>query len=497
MVAARTLTASTAATSPSSPTPAMMCAVSTARRAAGEASGVRARAAATGRERGRWIRRRHAATVASAAPAVVGRDGEPRLVRADRLARESRPRGGGRAHRRGRGRRRSPALRWSVCPARLLVVAAAALTVTGELEVLLGSAGETGRLVSALAVPAMTLPLAWSRRSTAAGARGGRARPADPGGAGRVPRRLRGDHDRRARARALLRGPLRAGHGSSAASRPPPRRSSPTRVAFDPAAQTPREALLTFAAVAGPLLVGRWARGQGLLQRELADKARPASARPRARRAPRRRGGARADRRRPPGRGRRRPTDDRRPRRAPAGELRAGDHHAARERLAPIAGTARAALGDVRRVLGVLRHDGEPPRLAPPRRDALWRRRPGDALAGAAPHPLARRDASGAERLTRRRCSPRRCSSSPRPSSRSPARRGAPLTAVAIAAPLLWRRRRPVAVAAAVLRGDRASRARCSTSTRSRSATSSRWSSRRYAIGAYARRRARGPAGWR
>ena len=45
-----------------------------------------------------------------------------------------------------------------------------------------------------------------------------------------------------------------------------------TRVAFDPAASAPRDALLTFLAVACPVLVGRWVRGQGLLQRELRAK---------------------------------------------------------------------------------------------------------------------------------------------------------------------------------------------------------------------------------
>src|SRR5688572_24364048 len=50
---------------------------------------------------------------------------------------------------------------------RLLALSAGVLTATGELEVLLGSAGGGGRIVSALAVPAVTLPLAWSRRAPA------------------------------------------------------------------------------------------------------------------------------------------------------------------------------------------------------------------------------------------------------------------------------------------------------------------------------------------
>lgn len=48
-------------------------------------------------------------------------------------------------------------------PFRLDVLLASGLTIAGELEVLLGPAAGSSRLVSALALPAATLPLAWRR----------------------------------------------------------------------------------------------------------------------------------------------------------------------------------------------------------------------------------------------------------------------------------------------------------------------------------------------
>jgi signal transduction histidine kinase len=330
---------------------------------------------------------------------------------------------------------------------RLLVLAAAALTVAGVLEVLLGSADETGRLVSALAVPAMTLPLAWSRRA-----------PLPALAAIALVLLIQ----------AMLGGFLVgsavstiavlalalycAGRhvtsawelcGAAAAAAA----IAVTRVVFDPAAQEPQQALLTFAAVACPLLVGRWVRGQGLLQRELADKA-ARRARDRARDA-------------------RHAAEEERTRIAAdlqvavAGGLRmiardaetlpdvlrAGDHVTARERLALIAGTARAALADVRRVLGVLRHDGEGPRLTPPQREE----HPGAAPAtpSPAPAPPAARQTLRAPSADRALVAAVLVAGATELAIAGPA--GAPLTAVAIAAPLLWRRRRPVLVVAAVL----------------------------------------------
>ena len=209
-------------------------------------------------------------------------------------------------------------------------------------------------------------------------------------------------------------------------------------------------------AVATPLLVGRWARGQGLLQRELADKtARRARDRARDARhaAEEERARIAADLQVAVAEGLGTIVGHAAPLR---GELRAGEHRAARERLADIAGTARAALGDVRRVLGVLRHDGEAPRLAPPRTDS---RSAGAALRGPPPRRASRRAArvrrraarAGREALADRLLAGGRVRRR-RDRARDLGARGrAPLTAVAIAAPLLWRRRRPLAVAAAVL----------------------------------------------
>ena len=53
-------------------------------------------------------------------------------------------------------------------PGRLDLLAAVGLTVAGELEVLLGPAGGGSRLVSALALPLVTLALAWRRTAALA-----------------------------------------------------------------------------------------------------------------------------------------------------------------------------------------------------------------------------------------------------------------------------------------------------------------------------------------
>jgi signal transduction histidine kinase len=139
-----------------------------------------------------------------------------------------------------------------------------------------------------------------------------------------------------------------------------------TRVGFDPGVRRAGDAILTFAAVAMPLLIGRWVQGQMRLQDELQAKA------------------ARLERERE--RNARLAAEEERMRIAgdlqeaiaggladivrQAGELRgrlaAADHAGARELLASIAGTAREALADVRRVLGILRRDGEVRRLDPP-----------------------------------------------------------------------------------------------------------------------------------
>ena len=228
-----------------------------------------------------------------------------------------------------------------------------------------------------------------------------------------------------------------------------------TRVAFDPAAQHPRDALLTFAAVASPLLVGRWARGQTLLQRALAEKAARA-ARNRARDA---RHAAEHERARIAADLQVAVTDAVRTilddAAAVRRDLRAGDHAAARARLADVAGAARAALADVRRVLGVLRHEGEAPRLAPPPADPLAavEPRPEPAAAPLA-NPVARRPpVLGAVGVDRLLAAAAFVVAAIELVLAAPAgeRAIAPVTAVAIAAPLLWRRRRPVAMTLATL----------------------------------------------
>ncbi|HET6550732.1 MAG TPA: histidine kinase, partial [Solirubrobacter sp.] len=140
---------------------------------------------------------------------------------------------------------------------------------------------------------------------------------------------------------------------------------SATRIAVDPAAGEMGQAALTFVAVSLPLLVGRWVRGQGLLQRRLAAQAQRLE-RDRARDA---RAAAEEERLRI--------ADDLQA--AIAGALRdlldrvarvrtllaGGDGAAAGAELEVVAATAREALADVRRVLGILRRDGAPPSLAP------------------------------------------------------------------------------------------------------------------------------------
>ena len=210
-----------------------------------------------------------------------------------------------------------------------------------------------------------------------------------------------------------------------------------TRVAADASAQSPRDAALTLAAVACPLLLGRWARGQGLLQGELA---------------------ARAERRaRDRARDSRHAAEEERARIAAdlqvavAGGLRAiiADADALlatpdREALARVAATARAALADVRRILGVLRKAGEAAPLAPGRPEAH------DPPPAPAPLPavlLARRrlPAALADRLLAAGVV---LVGTAELAFTDPA---AIPTALAVAASLLWRRRAPVVAAAAVL----------------------------------------------
>jgi signal transduction histidine kinase len=333
---------------------------------------------------------------------------------------------------------------------------AVALTVVGELEVLLGPAAGGSRLVSALALPLVTLPLAWRR-----------AAPLLPLIAIAIAFPLQAALD------GLLVGqattPLVAlvlalyAAGRYAGGVAPQAAAVvalvATRFAFDPEVNAPADVVLTLLAVPLPLLVGRWVRGQFELQRELRLKserlerererdARHAAEEERIRIA--------TDLQTAVGEGLSEIVRQ-------AGELpdrlADADRAAAQALLTNIAERGREVLADVRRVLGVLRHDGQPAPLAP-------------TVAGpgslGAPVPAASKDTTAAVPAPR---------GAPPGAARGERRLDgllvatlllgaeielavaastrnhllAALTAVAIVAPLLWRRRRPVAVAAGVL----------------------------------------------
>jgi len=241
------------------------------------------------------------------------------------------------------------------------LVLAVGLVVAGGVEVALGQ--DEGLLVRALAVPIGTLPLAWRRslpllsqvmaslaflaQAALAGLFDGH--PVVPlvvlvlalYSAGRYVESL-----------PALAGAVLAAVGLAG-----------TRVAFDPAVDSAADVVLTFIVGQLPLLVGRWARGQELLRRELAGKAE---------RLERER---RRDAREAAEEERMRIADDlqaaatgsletiAREARDVARRLEAGAE--ARDTLASIAAGARQALADVRRVLGILRRE-EPEPDTPP-----------------------------------------------------------------------------------------------------------------------------------
>jgi signal transduction histidine kinase len=317
-------------------------------------------------------------TIARPARSVVGRGGDPRLLRADGspsrllLAEEARfvcaDEDGAR-----------PGVYGGHVRSRPLIWIAVALAAAGLAEALLAPGAQDARLVSALAAPLLAAPLAWSHRAPVtalAAVAGVLAAQAALGG---------GLAGRSATTIAVLAVALFCAGRFAAAALPPTGAGrfaaaalpltgaaglaaaiAVTRIAADPAARAPRDALLTFAAVACPLLVGRWVRGQTLLQRELAERsARRERMRERDARhaAEEERTRIAADLRLAVAGGLREIVDE-------AGALRAalerGPAPGAGERLAAIAATARTALADVRRVLGVLRHEGDARRLAPP-----------------------------------------------------------------------------------------------------------------------------------
>jgi signal transduction histidine kinase len=349
-------------------------------------------------------------------------------------------------------------------PFRRDVLAAVALTVVGELELLLAP-GTGSQLVSALALPVATLALVWRRRAplavllAIAGVLLVQA-PVDgflvghsvtPLAAFVLALYSAGRHI--AGATGL------AGAGFAVAV------LVATRTAFDPAVEGAGDVILTAVAVSVPLLVGRWVRGQVLLQRELGEKAQ------------------RLERERE--RDARHAAEEERMRIAAdlhaavadglglivsqAQELQrllgAHEHVAARGLFAKIAADSREALADVRRVLGVLRHDGEAPRLAPPSAAgsgvalAAPASPPAASGAPAAPAPPAARDRAwslrraGRDTLDRALVAVLLVAAELELVVTAPADKLAlgALIAVAIVTPLRWRRHRPVLVAGAVL----------------------------------------------
>jgi signal transduction histidine kinase len=335
---------------------------------------------------------------------------------------------------------------------RLDLLLVAALTLAGELEVLLSSTGD-GRLVRALALPLATVPLAWRRDLPLLPPAGVAvslllqvwlgdffaAGPVVPlvaivcadYAAGRYARSVA-----EVTGAALLMALIAS-----------------TRIAFDPDVHDAGVAAVTVIAVALPFLIGRWVGTQARLQRELAEKA----ARRERERERAARDAAEEERMRIA-------TDletavaDRLARIVEAarelpGRLAAEDHAVARERLVAIAGSAREALADVRRVLGILRREGTaplaPPAAAPPPARPVPAPLPDVEPADPAPPPVSI-SARGVDRLlVGVLLLGAQVELALRTSGAD--RAFAAVSAVAIVAPLLWRRRRPVPAALAVL----------------------------------------------
>lgn len=354
----------------------------------------------------------------------------------------------------------------------------AALTVAGELEVLLAGA-DGGRLVSAVAIAVVTVSLLTRRRApllTLAAIAAALLGDAALGGS------LVGDVATPLVALAIAlysAGRHLAGARGLAGAAVMIAALVATRIAFDPAVQGLADGVLTLVYVPVPLLVGRWVRGQVVLQAELEQKieqldrererdARQAAEEERVRIASDLQEavagglGAIVEQARllPP-------------------SLRAAEDERSRAAFASIAFTAREALADVRRVLGILRREGEAPRLDPPSADS-------GALSDVAgtDRPVAREQATDGARVpgvmpeahapgvkargrqrfaALSRLDPRRldgllvvillAGAELELALQAPAdmRAFAALSAGLIAAPLLWRRRRPLLVVAAVL----------------------------------------------
>ena len=237
---------------------------------------------------------------------------------------------------------------------------AVGLTVVGELEVLLAS--DDGHLLRGLAVPVATLPLAWRRRApllpllaaaivlvvqASLGEFFGPDQPTTPLIVILLAVYSAGRYVAGAQALAVAAVAVAA--------------IAATRIALDPAVDGAGIAVMTVVAVAFPFLVGRWVHGQARLHRELEEKA----VRRERERAQDARDAAEEERMRIAADLQAAVADRLGEIVREAGELpdrlAAKDHKAARELLASIADTARESLADVRRVLGILRRDGHAP----------------------------------------------------------------------------------------------------------------------------------------
>jgi len=361
---------------------------------------------------------------------------------------------------------------------RLDLLAAIALTLAGVLETLLAG-GDDGRLVRTLALPLATLPLAWRRDA-----------PLLPPAGVAVSLLLQvwlGDFfaaEPVITLVAILPAVYSAGRYAASARAVAGAAVlmaviAGTRIAFDPAVDGPAVAVMTVIAVGLPFLVGRWVRMQSRLQRELEQKA----ARRERERERDARDAAEEERMRiaidlQAAVADRLSEVVRRSRELPA-LLGTGDHAVARELFATIAGSARGALADVRRVLGILRRDGTAPRAPSPPADATTVPPGGEAaVSPGAAAPPSRAVAPPSQAAS----SPAAPDDPPARAPGMPARLGARaidrllvaalllgaalelalrtsggdrafavLAATAIAAPLLWRRSRPVPVALVAL----------------------------------------------
>ena len=331
---------------------------------------------------------------------------------------------------------------------------AAGLTIAGELEVLLSPPAASGRLASALVLPLTTVPLAWRRRAPLL--------PLAAVAAGLVTQTLLGGLVAEPAVTSLVAlvlalyaaGRYVAGAAGLAVAVATTVALAAMRIAFDPAVERAGDAILTLAYAPVPLLVGRWLRGQALLRAELEGKADELE-RERERNALQ---AADEERMRIAADLRAVVTGSLtailRDAEALPGRLGAHEGAAARALFAGIAGRAREALADVRRILGVLRH-GSPAPLgpgAPPEATATER-----AAATPPPAPAAvpppQRTARRARRHDLALVAALLAGAELELAFAAPA--GdlplAAVSAVLIVAPLLWRRRAPVAVALAVL----------------------------------------------